>query len=41
LVQDEIKSYFVEQVLFGKLSKGGKATVDFKDGKVQIQAERK
>ena len=30
IVEDKIKSYFVDEVLFGKLSKGGKVTADIK-----------
>lgn len=36
VVQQDIKPYFVDEVLFGKLSKGGKAVIDFKNEKVVI-----
>jgi len=36
VVQQEIKTYFVDEVLFGELSKGGSATVDIVDGKLKI-----
>jgi len=39
LVQKEIKSFFVDHVLFGELSKGGKATADILDDKVTITIE--
>ncbi len=31
VIDDELKSWFVDAVLFGELSQGGKATVDLKD----------
>jgi ATP-dependent Clp protease ATP-binding subunit ClpA len=34
IIEDKIKSYFVDEVLFGKLSKGGKVTADIKEDKV-------
>ncbi|MFT5872497.1 MAG: ATP-dependent Clp protease ATP-binding subunit ClpA [Clostridium sp.] len=36
VVQQEIKTYFVDEVLFGELSEGGSATVDIVDGKLKI-----
>ena len=36
VVQKEIKTYFVDEVLFGELSKGGSAIVDIVDGKLTI-----
>jgi len=36
VVQQEVKPYFVDEVLFGKLSKGGKASLDIIDGKIII-----
>ncbi len=39
LVQDRIKSFFVDEVLFGGLSKGGKATADIKNGEVVIKVD--
>ncbi len=41
LVQDEIKHYFVDAVLFGDLSGGGKAIADVADGKVVIRTEKR
>ena len=41
LVQDKIKSYFVDEVLFGELSDGGKAVVDLKDGEVFVKVVEK
>jgi ATP-dependent Clp protease ATP-binding subunit ClpA len=37
LVQDRIKSFFVDEVLFGDLSEGGKATADIEKGDVVIK----
>jgi len=37
LVEDKIKTWFVDQVLFGKLSEGGTAIADIKDGEVSIE----
>ena len=37
LIQDKIKSFFVDEVLFGKLSKGGTAVADVKDDNIIIQ----
>jgi len=35
-VQDKIKTYFVDEVLFGELSKGGTAIIDVVDGEIKI-----
>jgi len=32
LIEDKIKSFFVDEVLFGRLSEGGNAVVDWRDG---------
>ncbi len=32
IIEEKIKSFFVDEVLFGKLSNGGSAVVDWKDG---------
>jgi ATP-dependent Clp protease ATP-binding subunit ClpA len=32
LIEDKIKSFFVDEVLFGRLSNGGSATIDWRDG---------
>ena len=37
LVQNEIKTFFVDEVLFGSLTKGGKSIADVDDGKVKIR----
>ena len=36
VVQQEIKTYFVDEVLFGELCTGGSATIDIVDGKLTI-----
>jgi len=36
VVQQEIKTYFVDEVLFGELSEGGSAVVDIVDDKLKI-----
>jgi ATP-dependent Clp protease ATP-binding subunit ClpA len=36
VVQQEIKTYFVDEVLFGELSTGGSATIDIVDDKLTI-----
>ena len=41
LVEDKIKSFFVDQVLFGSLSSGGKAVVDVENGEMAIQTTAK
>jgi len=38
IVQDKIKTYFVDEVLFGKLSKGGTAVVDVVDDEIKIDS---
>ncbi|MFW6274206.1 MAG: ATP-dependent Clp protease ATP-binding subunit ClpA [Spirochaetota bacterium] len=39
LIQEKVKDYFVDAVLFGNLQRGGKAHVDVKDGEIRIDAE--
>ena len=39
LVQDKIKSFFVDEVLFGSLSKGGTAKADIENNDVVIRVE--
>ncbi len=39
LVEDKIKTFFVDEVLFGRLTKGGRAKADVKDGEVLITVE--
>lgn len=39
IIKKDIKSYFVDEVLFGKLSCGGKAVVDAYDDKIHIVEE--
>ena len=36
LVEDKIKTFFVDEVLFGRLAAGGKAVADLVDGEVSI-----
>jgi ATP-dependent Clp protease ATP-binding subunit ClpA len=36
LVEDKIKTFFVDEVLFGRLTEGGKALADLVDGEVSI-----
>jgi len=40
-VQDKIKTYFVDEVLFGELSKGGTAIIDVVDGEIKISKKLK
>lgn len=40
IVNKEIKNYFVEELLFGKLVDGGKATVMIKEDKIVISARK-
>ena len=37
LVEDKIKSFFVDEVLFGRLEKGGRAKADYIDGVYKIE----
>jgi ATP-dependent Clp protease ATP-binding subunit ClpA len=39
IVQDEIKSYFVDQILFGALEHGGSTVIDVKNDKVDISVK--
>jgi ATP-dependent Clp protease ATP-binding subunit ClpA len=39
LVQDKVKGFFVDSVLFGSLAGGGKAVVDLVDGEIVIRTE--
>lgn len=39
LIQDKVKDFFVDAVLFGDLNKGGKAFLDLKDGEIVIKIE--
>ncbi|MCL1991894.1 MAG: ATP-dependent Clp protease ATP-binding subunit ClpA [Spirochaetes bacterium] len=36
IVENKIKSFFVDEVLFGRLSEGGSASVDFRDGEYRM-----
>ncbi|MHC6203343.1 ATP-dependent Clp protease ATP-binding subunit ClpA [Breznakiellaceae bacterium SP9] len=36
LIEEKIKSFFVDEVLFGRLSSGGKARADYQDGEYKI-----
>ncbi|MDR1024507.1 MAG: AAA family ATPase, partial [Treponema sp.] len=37
LIEDKIKGFFVDQVLFGDLSAGGAARVDYRDGEYKLE----
>ncbi|GMO54249.1 MAG: ATP-dependent Clp protease ATP-binding subunit ClpA [Termitinemataceae bacterium] len=37
VIEDKIKSFFVDEVLFGSLSEGGKALVDFEEGEYKFK----
>ncbi len=41
LIQDKIKGYFVDEVLFGLLADGGRARVDLKDNEIVIDVVEK
>ena len=41
LVQEKIKTYFVDEVLFGKLAKGGEATIGIKDNEIEVRVSNK
>jgi ATP-dependent Clp protease ATP-binding subunit ClpA len=36
-VEEKIKSFFVDEVLFGSLVSGGSALADYKDGEYSIE----
>ena len=36
IISHEVKPLFMREILFGKLKKGGNATIDFKDGKLLL-----
>jgi ATP-dependent Clp protease ATP-binding subunit ClpA len=40
LVEDKIKAFFVDEVLFGSLSEGGEARVDWRDGEYRVDIVR-
>jgi ATP-dependent Clp protease ATP-binding subunit ClpA len=39
LIEEKIKSFFVDEVLFGRLSGGGRAVVDWQDGEYCMNVE--
>ena len=41
VVQEKIKTYFVDEVLFGQLSTGGTAVIDLADDEVKIYRKTK
>ncbi|MDP4177479.1 MAG: ATP-dependent Clp protease ATP-binding subunit ClpA [Bacillota bacterium] len=41
IVDQEIKTFFIDEVLFGSLSKGGKALINIKNGNVNIEKVEK
>ncbi len=40
LIQDKVKNFFVDEVLFGKLAKGGTAVADIKEDEVHIEINK-
>lgn len=36
LIQEKIKDYFVDEILFGNLKKGGKVKADIEDNEITI-----
>ena len=40
VIQEHIKKPLAEELLFGKLAKGGVVKVGVKDGKIDLQIER-
>jgi len=40
LIEEKIKSFFVDEVLFGSLSEGGSAVVDWLDGEYCMDVEK-
>ena len=41
LIQDKVKKHFVDEVLFGKLAKGGTAKVSVKNDELAVEFEEK
>jgi ATP-dependent Clp protease ATP-binding subunit ClpA len=41
IIEDKIKSFFVDEVLFGSLSAGGRACIDWQDGEYRIAIEER
>jgi len=39
IIEEKIKSFFVDEVLFGRLSEGGSATVDWREGEYCMNVE--
>lgn len=39
LVQEKVKNFFVEEILFGKLSKGGKAILTIENNEIQLKTK--
>jgi len=39
VVEDKVKSFFVDEVLFGRLASGGSATVDWRDGEYRFTVD--
>jgi ATP-dependent Clp protease ATP-binding subunit ClpA len=39
VVEEKVKDFFIEEVLFGKLSGGGSAKIDLKDGAIHIETD--
>jgi ATP-dependent Clp protease ATP-binding subunit ClpA len=41
IIEEKIKSFFVDEVLFGSLSEGGEALADFRDGDYRINVKNR
>jgi ATP-dependent Clp protease ATP-binding subunit ClpA len=39
LIEEKIKSFFVDEVLFGRLSEGGSATIDWRDDEYRMDVK--
>ena len=37
VIEEKVKSFFVDEVLFGRLSSGGSASADWRDGAYRIE----
>jgi ATP-dependent Clp protease ATP-binding subunit ClpA len=39
VIQEKIKRPLADELLFGKLVKGGRVSIDVKDGELQVEAQ--
>jgi hypothetical protein len=39
VVEEKVKDFFIEEVLFGRLSGGGEAKITLKDGAIHIETK--